>query len=432
MMADRRVVPIGFDPSRGEMQKSGSRKASPSSAPTDYRGLYRKLERALGRIERIENNTEMLEAILRLLVREFREDLGFEMGRLYSREDGDYVLCCAAGGRVPAPIGYRMPRGYPPHVRTLAEGLVIMRKGDTGFDEDIERAIGVTSTFAAIAVGATNGHVFAFSVNGEIDEDRILYSLSAVRHIVNLKLAQRKLTDIIEEARNIQESLLPSSSPAFAGYDIYGRSRPAEVVGGDIFDYLEVSDDLLGIAIADSTGHGLPAALLARDVVTGLRVIMNENLKVVRVMERLNRVIHRAALSNSFISLFYAEFERNGTVFYSNAGHNPPLLVRRRSFEELSEGGLILGPNPAARYDRGFVRLEAGEMLVMYTDGLVEAENASGAPYETTRLRRVARRLCAAKASARETVDAIFEAVDAHARGVPQADDITVVVARKI
>jgi serine phosphatase RsbU (regulator of sigma subunit) len=94
-------------------------------------------------------------------------------------------------------------------------------------------------------VGRGNTHILAFSIRGEVKEENVLYSLSAVRHVVNLKLEQEKLTGILTEARIIQESLLPSAPPQFEGYDIDGVSRPTEIVGGDLFDYLPLSDKLL-------------------------------------------------------------------------------------------------------------------------------------------------------------------------------------------
>jgi len=395
----------------------------------DFKALYRKLERTLDRIERIDEHTELLETVMAILVRDFHDDLGFEMGRLYRREGMDYFLCCVCGGTPPAPIGYQVPRDYPPHVRTLAEGLLIMRKGDPGYDEQIEWAIGVADTFAAIAVGPGNPYVLAFTVNGEIREEQVLYSLSAVRHVINRKLEQQKLAGIIEEARVIQESLLPRESPAFEGYEMHGRSLPAEIVGGDLYDYLPRPDRLLGVAIADASGHGLPAALLARDVITGLRMGMDEKSKVTRTVERLNRVIHRAALSSTFISLFYGEFGPGGSLVYCNAGHNPPLHQRGTTLRLLERGGLILGPNPAARYAQGRVRLEPGDAVVLYTDGLVERENPQEKQYGLTQLKRLLRGLPAA--SARERVEAILADADRHAGGAPLQDDLTVVVVRR-
>jgi phosphoserine phosphatase RsbU/P len=414
-------------------------KMVPASVPVsdrpskDFKALYRKLENALGRIERIDNVSQMMVQVLESLVREFRVELGFESGRLYSRDGEDFYLRHYYGSGEPVGLGYRVPPEYPPHQRTLADGLLIMRPGDPGFDTEIERAIGVSSTFAAIAVGENRGegstYVLAFSVMGAIQEERILYSLTAVRHVVNLMLAHQRLTGILEESRLIQESLLPSGPPAFPGYDIDGRSRPTEIVGGDLYDYIPLSSTLLGVAIADASGHGLPAALMARDVVTGLRMGMDEDLKVVRVIERLNRVIHRATLSSKFISLFYGEFERDGTLLYCNAGHNPPLLQQNGSFLSLEHGGLVLGPNPLARYERGHVHLRTGDTVIMYTDGLIERMNAQGRQFGLRRFRRLLRDLQGQ--SAQEMVSAIFAAADLHGEGCPQEDDLTVVVVRK-
>lgn len=396
----------------------------------DYKALYRKLEATLDRIDQTEDPSVMLTGIVESLIAGFREDLGFEGGRLYRRRGTDFVLISGHGTSRDVPAGLVVPRGYPPHERTLAEGLLIMSRGETGFDDEFERKIGVRSTFAAIAIGEGSSHVIAFSVDGEVREEQILYSLTAVRHAVNLRLRQQELRSTLEEARTIQESLLPEASPFFGGYDIAGRSRPTEIVGGDLFDYLPLSANLLGVAIADASGHGLPAALLARDVITGLRVGMDEDLKVVRVVERLNRVIHRAALSSRFISLFYGEFERNGTLIYCNAGHNPPLLLRRGAFRQLMRGGLVLGPNPAATYSKGHARLRYGDLAALYTDGLIEAANPEGKRFGVSRLKRILLEMDAADATT--IVDATFDAVDAFRDGAAQQDDMTLVVVRKV
>ncbi len=396
---------------------------------SDFKALYLKLERTLDNIERIEESTVLLETVLQILVRDFRDDLGFEMGRLYRSEGLDYYLCCAFGGSWPMPIGYRVPREHPPHVRTLADGLLIMRKGDPGYDEQIATAIGVGTTFAAIAVGPGNTHVLVFSVDGEINEEQVLYSLSAVRHVINMKLQQGKLAGLLEEARTIQESLMPSGSPQVAGYEIHGYSRSAEVVGGDLYDYLPRRDRLLGVAIGDACGHGLPAALLARDVITGLRMGMNEKSRVSRTVERLNRVIHRAALSNKFISLFYGEFGPGGALVYCNAGHNPPLHQHGTTLRPLERGGLILGPSPAARYAQGRTCLQSGDAVVLYTDGLIEREDTRGKQYGLARLKRLLRGM--PEMSARKRVEAIVGDSDRYAEGVAQQDDMTVVVVRR-
>ena len=394
----------------------------------DFKAVYRKLEKTLDRIEKIENIEEVLSRVIEHLVGDFRDDLGFEGGRLYQREEDAFVLCCGVGRSVDAHVGYRIPAGYPPLVRVVREGLIIMGSGDPGFDERIEGPIGV-SKFAAISVGENASHVISFTIKGEINEDHILYSLNAVRHVINLKLRQQHFAGIMEEARVIQEGLLPAGPPRFEGYDIDGRSQPTEIVGGDAFDYLHLSDSMLGVAIADASGHGLPAALLARDVITGLRVGMTADLKITRAIERLNRVIHQSALSSKFVSLFYGELEASGNFIYCNAGHNPPLLWNGKAFRELSEGGLVLGPNPDAHYVRGYVILQPGDTVVMYTDGITEADGRSGRLFGRQRLRHLVRALHAK--SAREILGEIFRAVAEFAAGTSQRDDMTAVIIRK-
>src|SRR5204863_805654 len=128
----------------------------------------------------------------------------------------------------------------------------------------------------------------------------------------------------------IQLSLLPNGHPSFGDFDLAAKSLPAQPVGGDVFDFIHIDRDTLGIAVADSSGHGLPAALQARDVVTGLRMGVERDLKLQRMVEKLNRIIHRSGLVSRFISLIFGELEKNGNFSYINAGHPPGLLRDRR------------------------------------------------------------------------------------------------------
>jgi sigma-B regulation protein RsbU (phosphoserine phosphatase) len=399
-----------------------------AAASPDFKALYRKVERTLARIERIENVSEMLTSILKTLVQEFRKDLGFAGGRLYQREASDFVLCCVDGMPGQPPLGFRVKGSYEPVRRLVSEGLIVMSEGDPGFDHKIESKIGVTK-FAAIAIGEDNSYVMSFTIRGKLLEEHIVYSLNAIRHVINLRLREQRLTGMIAEARLIQESLLPAAAPDFPGYDIAGSSRAAELVGGDIIDYLPLSDNLLGVAIGDASGHGLPAALLARDVVTGLRFGMSADLKIIKAVERLNHVIHRSALSSKFASLFYAELEPSGLLIYCNAGHNPPLLYSGRTFQELRAGGLVLGPNPEARYVRGYAQLFPGDVVVMFSDGVIERDNPREKMFGLERLKNLTKRN--AKSTAREIVDRIFEAADEFADGSAPKDDQTVLIVKK-
>ena len=396
---------------------------------SDYKALYRKLERTLDSIERLDDTSKAISACLEALVDTFSDDLGFVGGRIYEREGNHYVLRMKHGKSRSAAIGYRIPASYSPIQDLLKKRVIIMRRQDPGFDPNIEGPIGV-SKFAAFSVGDDSAHLVSLSIKGPIDEEHTLYALNGVRHIINMKLRQQHLHDIVHEARRIQLSILPFEPPKFGGFDIYGVSHPADVVGGDLFDYIPQSSRLLGVAVADASGHGLPAALQARDVITGMRMGMEESLKIIAAIERLNRVIYKSRLSSRFVSLFYGEIESNGNFIYCNAGHPPALLLHNGSFSELSHGGLVLGPNPDARYERGFAVLEPGDYLTMYTDGLTEATAPGDKEYGIARLKSVLKK--DAGRTARATVQAVLQDLSSFVRDEPQIDDRTLVVVRRV
>jgi sigma-B regulation protein RsbU (phosphoserine phosphatase) len=395
----------------------------------DYKALYRKLERTIDSIERIDDSWMALSSCLQSLVDNFHQDLGFVGGRIYELEGGSYVLRRRYGGSKRAPIGYEIPVTYEPIQTLLREGLIIRRRTDPDFDERIEGAIGV-SKFAAFCVGDDRRHIVSLTIKGPIDEEHTLYALNGVRHIINMKLRQQHLRDTIHEARDIQLSILPTEPPRFAGYDIHGESRPADVVGGDLFDYLPQSSRLLGVAIADASGHGLPAALQARDVITGMRMGMQGDLKIIAAIERLNRVVNMSGLTSRFVSLFYCEIESNGNFIYCNAGHPPALLLQGGTFTEMTEGGLVLGPNPTAQYQRGFAVLSPGDFVLMYTDGVTESEGPGEREYGIGRLKSVLRHNV--ERTAREVVAALFDDLASFTKGRPQVDDRTLLVIKKI
>jgi sigma-B regulation protein RsbU (phosphoserine phosphatase) len=394
-----------------------------------YRSFWRKLDAALGAIEAQSDVGATLDLIVRTILRDHGQDLHLVAGRLYERaEQGLYVLRRWHGDSTPAKVGYTVPITYPAVQILLDRGLLIMKETDPGFDPGIEDPLGVEA-FAAMTLGEDNRWILSFSIEGEYDRERLLYLLSAVQHVVTQKIRQSRFYDAMEEARRIQMSLLPTGSPSFHGYELAGRSVPAEAVGGDLYDFIPLSGRILGIALADSSGHGLPAALQARDVITGLRMGLSENYKIVGVIEKLNKVINRSTLATRFISLFYGELERNGNFIYCSAGHPPALFLHDGRFEELKYGGMVLGPDPDAQYERGYVVMRPGDIVVAYSDGITEAANSQDEAFGVDRLRQA---LAAhPDLPARGLVDLIFHAVGTFSGRARPADDQTVVVIRR-
>jgi sigma-B regulation protein RsbU (phosphoserine phosphatase) len=401
----------------------------------NYRELFRKVEAHLNEIENQQSLAQTLGLIIHSILSDFTEDFGFSGARLYGldSDEGVYRLAASFGQGVQVPIGFSIPRSYPPIQAVLRKGLVFMDLETKGVDPQLEAQLGV-ERFAAISVGAENSFVIAFSIAADRQDnvDDVLFALSSIRHSINLKLAKEKLESIILQSQEIQLSLLPEGDVSFPGYDIAGRSQPAEIVGGDVYDFLQVNPQILGVAIGDATGHGLPAALQARDVITGLRMGISEDQKMIKLFERLNKVIHRSRLTSRFVSLFYAELDVVGNLIYCNAGHSTPYYYRRKKdrFYPMTEGGMVLGPSSSSTYQRGFFKLEPGDFVIMYTDGISEATNAAGEEYGESRVLEYARTRTETS-PARDVVQGLLEEAAAWSAPGGYVDDRTAVLIKR-
>jgi Stage II sporulation protein E (SpoIIE) len=398
--------------------------------PTDYRGLMKKVEQVVAAMDRDEDVGTTIHSLLETIIEKFHDELGIYGGRLYERRGGYYSLQRTFGDAKEVPQGLKIPISYPPVQLLLEQGTVYMDVEDPNIDRNLENLLGV-QRFAAIEVG-NEEYILAFNVAPGHDRDDILFSLGILRHSINQKIRRDRLEGIFEQARKIQASILPRRVPQYGEFDIFGRSEPMEAVGGDFFDYIPVTEKILGLAIADVSGHGLPAALQVRDIYMGLRMGLARDFKIVRTVERMNKIIHKSTLTSRFVSMFYGELELNGVFIYVNAGHPPPFHISADgTVRYLEEGGPVLGPLPDATYARGFVIMKPGDMLVFYTDGIVEAQGRDDSgqllgEYGIERLLEVAR--THQGETAHEVVEAIFASVDSFGSSCPREDDRTVMV----
>jgi sigma-B regulation protein RsbU (phosphoserine phosphatase) len=391
-----------------------------------HKSLFRKVEKALQRIERSSDPSSTIAETASAVIDNFKDELGVNGGRLYERRDGGYELTRVFGGAVAAP-GIFVPDAYPPVQQVVDEGVVLMDLTAPGVDPEFERKLGV-ERFAAIAVG-DDQYILSFSVDPVAHGEDLLASLGILRHAVDQKLREERFVSVLNEARQIQMSILPKRSPRRGDLDIAGYTVPAEIVGGDFFDFIPVTDRIQGIAIADASGHGLPAALQVRDVYTGLRMGVARDFKIVRTVERLNRIIHQSRMTTKFVSLFYGEVEEDGNFIYVNAGHPPPLHFHAKGVTTLKQTGLVLGPSATATYSRGFLLLDRGDALLLFTDGMIEATDSKGREFGVERLKRAF--LALRERPADEIVRALVAKVGGHCRDCPSEDDRTVVVVKR-
>jgi GAF domain-containing protein len=187
---------------------------------------------------------------------------------------------------------------------------------------------------------------------------------------------QRRLEKELAIAREIQLSFLPRAAPIVPGFELAGVARTHAQVGGDYYGFIPVSDYRIGIAIADASGKGIPAALLMAGFRMSLLAEIRNDFAIRAVMRKVNTLLHESIERDKFVTAFYGVLDhKNRVLIFSNAGHNPPILARADgSIELLLEGGVALGVLPDAIYEERPIALQPGDVLLLYTDGVTEAE----------------------------------------------------------
>jgi serine phosphatase RsbU (regulator of sigma subunit) len=264
----------------------------------------------------------------------------------------------------------------------------------------------------------------------------VMANVAAIRiehaRLAEVEQAERMLAKDLSQAATIQRGLLPATAPKVDGFDIAGDTSPCRTVGGDYYDFIPFPDGRVGLLVGDVAGKGMPAALMMSSLQARVQVLFETPDDLSQKVARLNKAVASNCPDNRFITFFICVLDpATGNVIYTNAGHNPPLIVRQDgSVERLTEGGIILGIMPRFAYQQGSAVLEHGDVLVMYSDGVSEAMPVDeDEEFGEERLAAVVR--SSMSTSSAEVVQDILRSVTAFTRGAPPADDITVLVARR-
>jgi serine phosphatase RsbU (regulator of sigma subunit) len=260
----------------------------------------------------------------------------------------------------------------------------------------------------------------------------LLIAFALMNLLVLLEVADRlSLKNDLEIARDIQQAMLPSGLYTGPGVETVGMSRPANTVGGDFYDILPLPDGRLVVAVGDVAGKGSPAALLMALLLAILRTLVDEGLEPADLAQRLNVQVCRHAPGSRFITLFYAVYEPvSGLLTYVSAGHMPPLVMRRDGgCERLSDGGIALGMFEHSTYTTGRVILQPDDLLAVYSDGITEAENPHGQPFDEIGLETALREQ--ARNTLSEMGAGIVRAVEHHTDEKRFADDLTILLLRR-
>lgn len=254
---------------------------------------------------------------------------------------------------------------------------------------------------------------------------------------------RERLEREMQLARQIQQTFLPDRAPALRGWELQMRWRTAREVGGDFYDFFELPGERLGLVIADVADKGMPAALFMTVARTLLRATVQEIDSPAEVLRRVNDTLVQDTPEGMFVTLAYAMLHlRTGEVEIANAGHNPPLLLHFRScqVERILRSGMALGVEADTPFENRRLKLEHGDMLIMYTDGVTEAFSPEGEPYGEERLLDTVMQtaVCAAGEApvslleAREMLEAIDHSVSAFIGDAALSDDLTLLIIRRL
>ena len=275
---------------------------------------------------------------------------------------------------------------------------------------------------------------------GGYDDDAValitLYGSAVAGAIENARLYaevvdKRRLDTDLALARQVMEELLPHTTPSIPGFDIAGAHETSLAVGGDYYEFIPLEDDRWAVVIADVVGKGVAAAILVSAIRASMSSLVGHELAVRAIMRRANRFFHESVEGGRFVTLVYAVIDPpRRRMLYVNAGHVPPVLLRNSGeVALLEEGGVPLGLFEAPRYFEGHIALEEGDILTLYTDGVVETANPDDDFYGTSRLISLVKNQ--AMNSATEICSGIMQDVRRHGGGA-RADDRTLVVMKAV
>ena len=280
-----------------------------------------------------------------------------------------------------------------------------------------------------------NDRLDAFS-----EEDLDILSTFATQAAISIErarmhrymLEQKKIEEQLAIARAIQTTFLPKKVPEVGGYDIWGANIPSGEVGGDYYDFIRIVDNQLGIAIADVSGKGIPAALIMASVRASLIAEIRNNYAIRSICQKVNNLLCESLEPENFVTAIYGVLDSKNSIFtFCNCGHNPAILLRSNgAIERLSEGGIILGIRPNSRYEERPIYISSGDILCLYTDGVTEAENGRGEQFEEARIIEILNKYKSLSSS--EIGKKTIEAVGAFAHEGHSMDDLTLVIVKRL
>ena len=263
----------------------------------------------------------------------------------------------------------------------------------------------------------------------------VMANTAAIRieheRLAEIEHQERMMAHELEQAAEIQQRFLPAKAPFVPGLDLAGHNAPCRTVGGDYYDFFPYENGRVAMVLGDVSGKGMPASLLMMSLQARVQVLIEEPENLGSVLTRLNRLTAINCPSNRFITFFMCLLDGStGDLVFANAGHNPPLVMRATGEAEwLEASGCVLGVLPMMKYDESRTCLDAGDVLVVFSDGVTDALNPQGEEFGEQRLAEAARKHRGESSAA--ILEGVNQAIADWSAGTPLPDDLTLLVARR-
>ncbi len=293
-----------------------------------------------------------------------------------------------------------------------------------------------------IKLNGKNYYEYLLALNSEeINEDlRLALNIIATALTSQIKhkrssISAEHLRADIDKARELQKSILPEHEYRFFDYELFGVTAPAEIVGGDFFDYLGIGDeDKLAVTVGDAASKGVSASAEAMYISGALRMASNFEIKISPLMKRMNKLVNKIFADDKFASFFYGELstEKSGLFLYSNAGHNPPIFLKNDSNNVtlLNPTGPVFGPTPNAKYSVESIHILPGDLLFIYSDGVTDAADQKFNNFGEERLIKLLKKI--KHQSAKEITYRVLDEVIRFSKNGQYQDDKTIVAIKRL
>ncbi len=406
------------------------------------RKLYKTIEKIASQAYRDEK--EMLIEVINQIVKD--ENINIDGGRIWKLEPDkkQYILLYQTG---------RIDKIEPKFSVKLKEYPIfeLISKNRTVSGKETNRDLRRKGIFKYSASGVGNKikvegkfyYEYLLALSGNRVDDDFLYTLNIIATALTSQIKQKKysqktkkLLEGLDQARDLQKSILPEHKFIFHDYEVFGLTYPAEIVGGDFFDYLEIGDDgdRLGVTVCDAASKGVSASAEAMYISGALRMASSFEIKISPLMKRMNLLVNKIFADDKFASMFYGELstDKSGLFLYANAGHNPPLFIKNTTKEVLllNPTGPVLGPAPHIKFCIDSINFQKNDVLLIFSDGVIDSTDKDFNPYGDERLVEKIKSLC--HLSPEEIAYSILKDVILFSKDGKYSDDKTLVVIKKV